>query len=77
MGRKITMKAARANAGLTHQEMAEKMGVSRRMIIDWESGKRPIRTSNFIAFCKIAGFETQEIFLPEESTKSEMKEETA
>lgn len=74
MSRKISMKAARVNAGLTQDEMAEKMGVSRRMIIDWEAGKRPIKTSYFISFCHFAGFETQEIFLPGESTESEMQE---
>lgn len=36
---KISLAAARVNAGLTQKELAEKCGVSESTIINWESGK--------------------------------------
>lgn len=39
---KITLKAARTNADLTQGEMADKMGVPRLRVIEWETGKRRI-----------------------------------
>ena len=35
---KISLAAARVNAGLTQAETAEKMGVTKRTIINWEKG---------------------------------------
>lgn len=37
---KISVAAARVNAGLTQKELAEKCGVSESTIINWENGKR-------------------------------------
>ncbi len=34
----ITLAAARVNAKLTQEEVAHKMGVSKRTIINWEKG---------------------------------------
>lgn len=36
---KISLKAARVNANLTQQEVAEKLGVSKHTVINWENGK--------------------------------------
>jgi len=36
---KITLAAARVNAGLTQTEAAEKIGVSQTTISNWETGK--------------------------------------
>ncbi len=35
----ITLKAARVNAGLTQESAAEKMGISKDTISNWERGK--------------------------------------
>ena len=35
---KITLKAARINADLTQQEVADKLGVSKHTIFNWEGG---------------------------------------
>lgn len=35
----ISLAAARVNAGLKQEEVAEKMGVSKRTVINWEKGK--------------------------------------
>lgn len=39
MGIKISMAAARVNAGLKQKELAAKCGVSESTVINWEKGK--------------------------------------
>lgn len=39
MAIKITMEAARINAGLTQKQLAKKCGVGETTIINWEKGK--------------------------------------
>lgn len=65
---KITLEAARVNAGLTQADLAEKMEVSRQSIIDWEKGKREMKTAYLYLFCRITGFSEDDILLPEKST---------
>ena len=65
---KIPFKAARVAAGWTQQELAERMGVSRATVIEWETGKREIRTPYFYLFCQITGFSEDEIILPQNTT---------
>ena len=65
---KIPMKAARVAAGLTQEQLAEKMEVSRSTVIGWESGEKDIKPANFYYFCKITGFDVSDVFLPSEST---------
>lgn len=72
---KITMKAARVNAGYTQEAMAEKLGVSRPFYNKMETGDTPIRSAYLYAFCHIVGFNEDEIVVPEKSTKSEHGEE--
>lgn len=59
------MEAARVDAKLTQQELADKMGVSRQSISAWESNRKKISKSHLIAFCTVTGFSEDEIFLPE------------
>lgn len=68
MATKIPMNAARVAAGLTQEELADKMGVSRSTVIDWESGKREIKTAYFYMFCRLTGFSEDDILLPKKST---------
>lgn len=65
---KITMEAARVNAGLTQAELADKMGVSRQTVFDWEKGKREIKTAYLYLFCRVTGFSEDDILLPKKST---------
>lgn len=62
--KQISLAAARVDAGLTQEELAEKLGVTRKSVQNWELGRKPIRKANFIAFCAITGFEQDDIFLP-------------
>lgn len=65
---KITLAAARVNKGMTQEQMAEAMGVSRQSVIDWESGKREMRTPYVYLFCQITGFSEDDILLPKKFT---------
>lgn len=67
---KITLEAARVNAGYTQQELADAMRVSRSSVIKWESGQTAMRTGNFYLFCHLVGLSEDDILLPSKSTKS-------
>lgn len=71
---KIPFNAARVSADLTQQELADKMGVSRSTVNDWETGKREIKTAYLYLFCSITGFSEDDIILPNIATKSGEKE---
>ena len=71
MARKVTLAGARVSAEFTQEQMAAKMGVTRRTISAWETGDTMIGTAQLIAWCTITGFRTEDISLPSESTLSE------
>lgn len=68
MKAKVSLAGARVSAGLTQEQLAEKMGVSRQTVIDWESGKREMRTVYLHLFCTVTKFAEDDIFLPVRST---------
>lgn len=76
MSKLITLAGARVTAGLTQEELAVKMGVTRQTIIAWEKYKRAMRVPELIAFCSVTGFEQADIFIPAESTLSGDDDET-
>ena len=65
---KIPLNAARVAAGYTQEQLADKMDVSRQTVIDWENGKREMKTAYFYMFCQITGFSEDDILLPSKST---------
>lgn len=67
---KITFEAARVNAGLTQQELADKMGVSRVYVNTVENGKADLKTWYLLAFCQLTNMSVSDLILPEKSTKS-------
>ena len=68
--KRIHVNAARVDAGLTQGELAEKMGVSRQTVINWEANKARISTAHLYLLCAITGFSPNDILLPMESTES-------
>ena len=52
-GYKVTMAAARVNAGHTQGRLAEMMDLSKQTIINWESGASCPDPYNFLVFCEI------------------------
>lgn len=51
--RKITLKAARINAGLSQSEAAEKMGVNVMTVSNWETGKTVPDVEDFKSLCEL------------------------
>lgn len=66
---KITLKAARVNAGMTQKLVADRLGVSRCTILNWENGKQNIGIPQFTSLCGVYGVKAEDIFLPTNSTK--------
>lgn len=64
----IHINAARVNAGLSQEELAQKMGVSRQTVIMWEGNKREMSTAQVFMFCSLTGFSVDDIILPTKST---------
>jgi DNA-binding XRE family transcriptional regulator len=64
MSGKITLKAARVNAGLTQKELAEKIGKSETTIVKWENDQtgKKISIENLEKLCKILNISFNDIF---------------
>lgn len=66
---KITVKAARVNAGLTQEELANKMGVHRSTISSWEANPSTMQIKDAELLCKILNIPISNIFFGYDSTK--------
>lgn len=64
----ITLAAARVNAGLTQEEAAKKMHVSKRTIINWEKGVVIPSFANINALSNLYNIPGDNIFLSNKST---------
>lgn len=73
---KITLKAARVNAGLTQLEVAKKLRKNKQTIVNWEMGRSFPDVANFAALCSIYGADGNEIFLPKLSAKCGLNRES-
>ena len=62
---RITLAAARTNAGISQQKMAEEMHVSRMTIHNWETGKVIPKPAEFKMFCEVCQAPMDIILLPE------------
>lgn len=65
---KITLEAARVNAGLTQKDVAKKLGKSNKTVGNWENGKTKLDIGNFNSLCDLYGVSKDDIFLPNESS---------
>lgn len=65
---KISLKAARINAGLTQSQVAKALKKGKQTIVNWESGKTTLDVANFAALCDLYGVKKDYIFLPVKST---------
>lgn len=68
---KITLKALRVNAGLSQKEVAKKLGISNNTLIKWERYLSYPRVLQLDKMCKLYGCSMDDIFLPDNLTKSE------
>lgn len=72
---KIPIAAARVANGWTQSEFAEKLGVSRELVLHWEKGYVRIKPAYVHAICRVTGFDEDDLILPETPTKMGNKEE--
>ena len=61
----ITLKAARVNAELTLDDVAEIIGKSKQSIENWENGKTPIKYSDLLKLSEIYEMPVKYIRIPE------------
>lgn len=64
----ISMASARVNANLTQDEIASKMHVSKRTVVNWEKGRVIPKMAQFEMYCRICNIGREHVFLPTEST---------
>ena len=65
---KITLAAARVNAGLTQKEVADMLDVSNKTVCNWENGKSYPSPKQIDMLCEIYGISYDNIiFLPTNS----------
>lgn len=61
---KISLAAARVNAGYTQAEVAKMLHKTPQTIVNWENGKSLIDTANFVFLCKLYKIPQSFIFIP-------------
>ena len=59
IGKKL--KAARSRAGLTQEQVAEALDVTRQAVSKWETGAAEPSTSNLLALAKLYGIDLSEL----------------
>lgn len=69
----IKLSAARINAGFTQKEVARKLQVSERTVINWEKGHIKPNAATLNMLSNIYGIPVDGFLLPEKSTLSENK----
>lgn len=61
---RITLAAARVNAGMTQDEIAKIMEVSKQTVVNWEKGRIKPKVAQLEMFCRICNISPDYIFLP-------------
>lgn len=69
----ISLAAARVNAGLTQDDVAREMHISKQTLLNWEKGKVLPNFATLQVLSKLYKMPTNYIFLPNKSTLSEIK----
>lgn len=64
----ISLSAARVNAGMTQEEVAKKMGISKNTIVNWEKGKTNLSIADVEMLSNIYQIPKDNIFLPQNLT---------
>lgn len=64
---KISLAAARVNAGLTQDDVAKMLKVGKQTVVNWEKGKSEPKMSQSRQLSKLYNMPLDYIFLPEKS----------
>lgn len=60
----VSLAAARVNAGLTQQDVANKMNISKQTIVNWENGRVIPKLAQFEMLSRLYNMPKDNIFLP-------------
>lgn len=70
----LSLKAARVNCNLTQEEAAKQIGISQKMLSDWENGKSFPSVKRLPAILKVYNVRYDDlIFLPDDYALSVIK----
>lgn len=64
---KISLAAARVNAGWTQEAVAKALNVGKQTIVSWEKGRTEPKISQIRALCELYNIPLDFIFLPTKS----------
>ncbi|MGI6080850.1 MAG: helix-turn-helix transcriptional regulator [Candidatus Avilachnospira sp.] len=64
----ISLAAARVNAKMTQEEVAKKMKIGKKTIINWEKGNSMPSFADLAMLSNLYGIPIDNIFLPSKST---------
>lgn len=64
---RISLAAARVNAGLTQAELGERLGIAKTTVINWENGKSEPSMSQLRSISNLSNIPMDYIFVPEQS----------
>lgn len=67
---RISLAAARINAGMKVREVCDRLEITRQTLRMWERGKTRIKPVYVEALCRMYGCTPDDIFLPGDFTKS-------
>lgn len=67
---RITLAAARVNAGYTQKEVASIMHKTEQTIVNWERGRSDIDYANFVFLCNLYKAPVDAVFMPKASTST-------
>lgn len=59
---KMTLEAARVNAGFTQEQVASMIGVRKETVSNWEKDIKKIKLGSFLQLCKIYNVDVNNIF---------------
>lgn len=76
MNLKISLAAARVNANYTQTDVANIMHVSKKTVVDWEKGRTEPKVSQAMELSALYNIPIDNIFLPSNPTKSEIRKKT-
>lgn len=66
---KLTLEAARVNAGLTQQAAADLFGIDRTTLVKWENGYTSIPYVTFCGMAYLYKVPVECLIMPEKTTK--------
>lgn len=61
---KISLRAARVNAGMTQECVARKLGKAKQTVVNWENGKSALSAEDLFKLSELYRVPLDNIFLP-------------